>query len=202
MLDIETLGTTPGSQILSIGWCTFTGYEVAFTKAEGAGNEYEAARQVPKILASGQFALDLEEQTLRGLTADAATLKWWESQPDALAAMQTLQAQYRHTSASALDMVRKLWAGCDQAWANGPEFDFVLLDAYFRKTLDEPFPVPFWAWRQCRALGATAELVAEKSTMELRPMPEVAHDAGYDCVAQAKWMLNCRAALLGLPLPY
>lgn len=204
MIDIETYGQKPGCQVLSIGWCTFVGYREVFAPVGENGNEttYAPVRQEPMILAHGQFALDLDEQAAAGLHVDPDTVKWWEDQPDAMAALRELQATGAHKAAIALALLKRLTENKVAFWANGPEFDFVILEAYLRATIGERLPFPFWAWRQCRATGDDAELVSGKSMDVLRVRPEIAHDAGHDCVAQAKWMLNCRAAMLGLPLPY
>ena len=70
MVDLETLGTTPGSAILSIGACVF--------------NE---AKEDPAPIASYWAGdnnyyrnIDLLDSTFRGLTVDPRTSKWWSEQ--------------------------------------------------------------------------------------------------------------------------
>lgn len=204
MIDIETLGKKPGCQVLSIGWCVFAGYREVFSPVGTDGNEttYAPVRQDPVIIAHGQFALNLEQQGAAGLHVDPETEQWWENQPDAMVALRALQETGMHSAEVALALLKRLGENKVAYWANGPEFDFVILDAYLQATLKESLPFPFWAWRQCRATGDDAELLSGNDSNVLRVRPEIAHDAGHDCVAQAKWMLNCRAAMLALPLPY
>src|SRR5688572_9943106 len=59
MVDIETLGSAPGSVILSIGAVWFGD--------DGLGSEFYRT-------------VDIFDSLLRGLTIDAATVAWWRDQ--------------------------------------------------------------------------------------------------------------------------
>lgn len=203
MIDIETLGTRPGSKILSVGWCLFQGYRQVFHPSATEQGVYESVRSEPKILSHGQFALDLPQQDAAGLVEDPETVLWWKNLPtEANLALEVLQAEMTVTAEAAFAAISRLCEAADQVWANGPEIDIILLDEYFIATLGKRFPAKFWAWNQTRSVADLAEIVSGKDSKVLRPKPEIAHDAGHDCVAQSKWMLNCRAAVLGLPLPF
>lgn len=109
MVDIETLGTEPGSAIISIGVC-------AFSQDQG-------------IIASDGWAIS--EKDWHG-AIDPKTVKWWMNQNEAarnysfggtLSSMIVAQ-QFR-------DFVEK-WGG-DELWANDPDFDVVLLKQWWMR---------------------------------------------------------------------
>ena len=68
-IDIETLGTAPGSVILTIG-------AVAF-------NRHGLIPERNGILGTFYQRIDLDYSLRAGLTVDASTLRWWFSQPQA-----------------------------------------------------------------------------------------------------------------------
>lgn len=203
MIDLETAGTRPGSKIFSVGWCLFQGYRPYFQQAAAGEEGYESVRIEPAILSHGQFALDLSQQDSAGLKEDPETMAWWAKLPvEARDALAALQKEMTVTAESAHAALSRLCEASEGVWANGPEMDVILLDEYFIATIGKRFPAKFWDWKQTRSVADLAEMVTGKGSVVLRPQPEIAHDAGHDCVAQAKWMLNCRAAILNLPLPY
>ena len=121
MVDIETLGTRPGSVILSIGAVTFG--------ASGVGNEFYRIINTQTCLNAG-------------LELDPATLDWWASQsPEARATLNhSADLKTSVSLARALSDFREYLAvydkGTVRVWGNGSNFDNVLIAAAYRKAGD------------------------------------------------------------------
>jgi exodeoxyribonuclease VIII len=117
MLDIETLGTRPGSAIVSIGAVKFGGGQIV-------GEFYERIDM--------QSAMDI------GLTVDASTIAWWLKQGDAARAELTKPAKRIGHALEAF----AYWIKDSEAevWGNGVGFDNVLLaTAYAHAQLPQPW---------------------------------------------------------------
>lgn len=108
MLDIETMGTAPGSAILTIGLAQFD-----INSGE--------------IIKSAEFRNRQEDQEALGRTIDPGTVKWWAGQSEAARARLTEPPLY-----SPIDMLRKVYMWLDGVsrsqwdlgvWAKGPGFD-------------------------------------------------------------------------------
>jgi len=140
MLDLETLGTRAGCQLLSIG-------AVAF-RLNANGVEIVDSIYMP-------IAADIEgintPQKDMGLTRDDKTVAWWGRQsaearkvfddPDALNILLALDAF-------------KQWYGLHEVrrlWAHGASFDFPILEAVF-VAADDSFRVPFTLMRDTRTI--------------------------------------------------
>jgi hypothetical protein len=110
MLDIETLGVTPGSAILSIAAVDFD--------REKIGRHFYRNIQP-------------ESNRLAGLTVDPATVTWWDEQaPGAREALNRNQVPIEQ----ALEELNNFIAidrRCE-VWGNGADFDKPLLDAAYR----------------------------------------------------------------------
>lgn len=126
MVDIETLGVTPGSAILSIGAVRFD--------EDGIGEPYY--REIS--LKSCQDA---------GLEIDADTLEWWLDQADAVTDVLS--------GGDPLEEVLEEFSGyyhdTEEIWANSPSFDCALLEsAYDAVGLTEPWE--FYETRDLRTI--------------------------------------------------
>lgn len=126
MIDIETLGTKPGSVIASIG-------AVAFDPVTGTQDD--------------TFYVEIsgEDAARRGLTMDVATVRWWMEQ--SVASRTGLEGivpldQALHQFGLFLTGQRMRCTGSEQwLWANSPDFDIVLLEAAYRAIgLNPPWP--------------------------------------------------------------
>jgi hypothetical protein len=132
MVDIETLGTAPGSIILSIG-------AVVFDPLEG------------KLGEGFYLNLQVAPQEAAGLTTSPATVAWWSDQsplaklhlanPEPLPVTEVLE-----TLASFY-----LKHGCERVWGHGATFDVVLLDRLFA-AFAKVVPWKFWQARDTRTL--------------------------------------------------
>jgi len=139
MLDLETLGTKPGSVILSIG-------AVEFDK-DGLYREFY--KEIDVVSSKGW-----------GMTADASTLEWWGKQsPEARATFDRCHANSVEVAGLGVVLTEfTAWlhfckGGVDKLklWGNGSDFDNVLLDAAYRAcALD--YPIKYWNHRCFRSL--------------------------------------------------
>lgn len=132
MLDLETLGTKPGSVILSLGAVTDDGrafYEV----------------------------ISIDSCTAAGLTIDESTVQWWTTQATA-AAKAAFRPDLKPVEKGWLHDVLQSFASWYPAadaelWANGAAFDPPLLECAYR-AVDIDIPWDFRNVRCYRTLKA------------------------------------------------
>ena len=166
MIDIETLGTKPGSVILSIGACKFDPMQL-----EGA-----------VIVDTFHQAITLASCTRAGLRMDADTVEWWldgarRTAWDELQSMEKVQLDEALLGFSD-------WLRADddtRVWANGADFDCVLLETAYAVT---GIPCP-WTFRQTRCFRTFKNLAPAIKA------PDTAwtqHNAVDDACTQALWM--------------
>lgn len=179
MVDLETLGTQPGSVILSIGAVLFN---PALPPDQCMGEEFYC-------VVSKQSCLDA------GLTIDQDTLAWWEKQsPEARQVLADADdPNTADTLEDSLNMFKMFLPPDVKVWSNGANFDQPLLDvAYNRCGLSLPWK--FWNSRCHRTIVALHP--NEKS---IRPANALAHNALEDVKYQTKHLVNI-AHILGLKL--
>ncbi len=111
MIDIETLGTTPGSAILSIA-------VVPFGLHSPVEHFYEKISQ--------------ESCIEKGLHIDDATVKWWDSQNAAAKQEAFSGTEKIEDVLSRLTLYIKQ-LGTVRPWGNGASFDVPLLEAAYIK---------------------------------------------------------------------
>lgn len=134
MVDLETLGTRPGSVIRSIGAVVFDPKTGAF------GKEFYA--NITR--ASCEKA---------GLVVDPKTEKWWSGQSDAAQAALEINPV---SLIEALAGFHEWWnftAKGQFIWSHGASFDGVLLSAAYHAIGVDP-PWDFWNERCCRTVLA------------------------------------------------
>lgn len=174
MLDLETLGRSPGCKLLSIG-------AVVFSPA-GLGERFYREVQI-------------NEQ--RDLVADAETIAWWHSQnADELARLYGSQ-RTKPTLAAALvefaDWLRSVSrpdgkGGIDACvWGNGADFDNAIL-AYCFGHFGLAVPWSFWNGRCYRTLKALRPGIRLTRT-------GMHHNALDDACSQAEHAVRLFAAL-------
>jgi len=141
MIDIETLGTAPGSAILSIG-------AVMFGPA-GLAEEFYAP-------------ISLASCTAAGLTIDPETVEWWMKQSEAARA-----AAFRE-GAEPLPRVLSRFStwfdqvGAERPWSQGANFDPPLLEAAYRACGMTP-PWKFRDVRDTRTLYEQADVKVDRA---------------------------------------
>ena len=137
MLDLETMGTRPGSPVLSIGAVLFDSTQL--------GPEFYAR-------------ISLESCMRAGLQPDASTILWWMQQSDAARREITdpvSQMELRDAVVQFSEFVIKNATPPFTVWGNGSDFDNVLLTEAHRAVGIEP-PWRFWANRCYRTLKSLA----------------------------------------------
>lgn len=161
MIDIETLGKTPGAAIVSIG-------AVMFDPAD-------------RLLDADFYArIALPSCAAHGLTVDAETVSWWLTQ----------SAEARAVFAPGDDLVTIREALADLAqfievangadtlvWARGSSFDFPILAAAYRAV---GLPVP-WRYNNERdsrtVVKLTPDLVIERAGVYHNALDDARHQA-------------------------
>lgn len=168
MIDIETLGTKPGSVIASIG-------AVAFDATTGViGDKF-------------YVKVDVADAQSEGLQIDASTVVWWMQQSDDARA-STFAGEDVAGLAMALEELHEYVKAEDaeRVWGNGPSFDLVQLEAAY-SVLGEPAP---WSFRAHRDLRTLRDL----SGVEI-PDIGTAHNALDDAIAQAHAVIEAYKVL-------
>jgi hypothetical protein len=177
MVDIETLGTKPGSVILSIGAVRFD--------ESGVGTE--------------RFyrPIDVLDGLMHGLTVDQATVGWWRMQSaEARGALQPgrpLRETLEHFR-TFVSVPGPYTKPAEYFWAKGPDFDLTLLAAAY-DAVGVKVPWSYRNSRDVRTILALAPGAAEQCGRQEHP----AHHALGDAELQA-WQVIESAKQLGFPL--
>jgi DNA polymerase III epsilon subunit-like protein len=159
-IDLETLGTSVNSPILSIGACTFRDGE---------------------ILDTFEINVRLNKKEL----VDIDTIKFWLNQPDE-AVQKAFYAKEKFPMRSALERLR-IWVKsnkdhADEVWANGTKFDLGMLEYQFEK---HDLRVP-WKYNADRCMRTLRML----SPVDMSDVPTVKHTALGDAIWQAKFIMR------------
>lgn len=119
MIDLETVGTSAGCGILSIGACTFNHSHTFYKK------------------------IDLESCKLIGLTEDQDTMAWWRKQdPEAKREAFSGTNSIVEVLGNFSDWFRRLPGDADKifVWGNGADFDLpILAAAYAAAKMQKPW---------------------------------------------------------------
>lgn len=173
MIDIETLDSKYSSVILSIAVIEF---------------DINSPRSYRTLL---NIYLPTEPQIMEGRTISADTCKWWMTQsPNAQLAMAIGRKTAEETGIT-LEVVRRelieALDGADEIWANGPDFDCIIL----RDFLGYDFKWRFWAHRCARTFFRMFDYLIEPEAVTNK----LGHDALADCVYQAEKIAHISLAL-------
>lgn len=171
MLDLETLGTKPGSIVTAIGAVHF-----------GQG----------QIHRTFYTTIDARDAARYGLTLDADTALWWlkKSEPARLELTQATKP-LRPALQEFLDWLMHAappsglladYLASLQVWGNGATFDPPLIEAALAAA-GHPCP---WNHRQVRCYRTVAAL----DPSELKPRPDIPHHALHDATAQALHLMQ------------
>jgi hypothetical protein len=163
MLDLETLGVTPNSIILSIGAVEFD--------ESNLGDVFH-------------MGIDYEDQVKRDMHVDASTAMWWLGQDQA-----AQQALLKITAgALSLPVVLTKFAAAfknwdkKRLWCNGASFDIPLLVAAHKKSnLIQP-----WRYSNEMDMRTIKGLFGKEAWKLHAEKPTVAHDGLADAIAQAR----------------
>jgi hypothetical protein len=155
MIDLETLGTEPGSVITSIA-------AVEFDMTGVTGHCFN-------------INIDIASSMKAKMTIDPKTLKWWlTQQPDIMARMFESPLSLEDALFEFSSFVKH--SGCEEVWGNSASFDLGLLSAAYR-AIDKPIPWKYWGERCYRTMLAVVPKAKGKP-------PEDAHDPIVDCMFQ------------------
>ena len=161
MIDLETLGVDADSVIMTIGAVKFNPFK-------------DAEPHEPLYI-----RCDVEEQSeAHKRRIDDNTLQWWSKQDQAIQE----EAFGDHDRTACEDVVKTInkWCvGLDYIWCQGPTFDFVILQDFY-KNLGYPVPWNYWQIRDSRTLFAMMPTDPRKQ------IQEQLHNALADCYYQAK----------------
>lgn len=164
MIDIETLGTTPGCVVLSIGACEFS--------EKGIGKQFYTS-------------IKPESCVEWGLTIDPNTVLWWFDQSQDARDFITKGKHVDLDIALAEFRAAFKWKG-KNVWCNGANFDFPILTAA-HKAIGVSVPWEYWAINDYR----TIKNIAGRDLFDACKVEAVvAHNALSDAVAQAETLLK------------
>lgn len=164
MLDLETLGTSPGCIVLSIA-------AVEFTQTE--------------LVGSFHTHIDIESCYQAGLTLEPRTVLWWLDQSkDAQNAI--LQAKTAPLAQALKDFKKRFVWNDLKVWANGASFDFPILKAAH----DAVGTVIPWAYYNEMDHRTMKNIIPRSIYKGLQVKPDLAHDALSDAIAQAQTLQN------------
>lgn len=174
MIDLETLGTEPGSVIVQVG-------AVALCPERGLGPHFQQ-------WTDPQTCEDL------GLTISASTIRWWMQQnPEALQVLMSPGDKKVKSIYSCLNVWFPAWlkdtgGESPAVWGNGVMFDLEHLRVAYQK-LSTPVPWGYRAPRCFRTMRALYPQVEE--AYQKHKKSSAAHIAVEDARAQAQALLDC-----------
>lgn len=177
MLDLETLGLTPGARILQVGVAFFTRREVIASHSWGLGRDLDSSGYV-----------------------DPGTLAWWETQ-----APEVREKVFAGDSSiqSPEHVIHELQVLCDvmkpsEVWADSPSFDCAIYRAFAgRHGFITSAVFPF-THRQERDFRTLKNLFVEINGVEPAQWGNpLEHDAEADARNQAERAVKMLAAIRG-----
>jgi hypothetical protein len=175
MIDLETLGTQPGSIILSIGAVLF---DPTLPPESCTGEEFYC-------VVNQESSLD------HAMTLSQDTLDWWMKQsPEARQVLNDSNNLEKSDSLpDALRMLASFIPDGAKVWSNGANFDQPILDVAYNRC-DIALPWKFWNSRCYRTI-----LALYPHEKAIRPPTVCAHNALEDAKWQALHMTGVAQAL-------
>lgn len=168
MLDLETMGTQPGSAITAIGAVRF---------------DLTGSQQFDTFYSR----IDIKDCIDCGLIIDPGTVIWW------LKRSEEARNELIRPAGPLADALRafSLWLPNEEfeIWGKGPSFDLACLERAY-EACDERIPWRFPNERCVRTIAALRPEIAA-------PPPEIKHHALHDAMSQARHMIAIHQALAG-----
>jgi hypothetical protein len=145
MMDIETLGTKPGCQILTLAVVRFDPY----------------TNTTDTIYERFYKRIDLEDSKKYNFKVDPATLKWWNDQSEEVR-KEAFENQPREDLKSVLLELNSFLTTTSKKqtlymWSHGKEFDIPIVE-YAMTELRVPILWRFWDTRDTRTVYAIADV--------------------------------------------
>lgn len=173
MVDLETLGTAPGSVILTLGAVLF----------DPRATDLADPDLDPEKLGDHRFyrRVDLESCREVGMTSDEDTERWWGEQSPG-AREEAFTSEPRIRLGQVLEEFSSwFYRGATHrfVWSHGSSFDVVLLnDAYARAGRHGHPPWKFWNIRDTRTLFDFTGTVLGSQTNRHHALWDALHQAG------------------------
>ena len=158
-IDIETLGTSPDTVVLTIGGIKFDPMA-----DDGLHSEF-------------YYRVDADEQIEMGRSVMESTIEWWEKQSEEVKA-EAMNPEGRVSVEETLKALNKWLVGVDKLWCQGPVFDIGILENLY-KQIKLHHNWSFWNIRDSRTLFGL---------MDRDPRKEIdfaAHNALADAIVQS-----------------
>lgn len=130
MIDIETLGVTPDSVILTIG---------------AQGFEPISGEVYPKQTFYRKIEIDSQDRYV-----DDSTVEWWGQQAEDVRE-EAFGEEGRIPLEDALDELHSLAWNANRLWANGIAFDFTILENAY-KSFNKPIPWQYYKVMDARTV--------------------------------------------------
>lgn len=177
MIDIEALGKSPDSIILTIGAQLFDPTS-EHEWVEGTVLDPVTRDRIPGEL---NIRIDVDEQEALGRTTDEDTIAWWAKQsPEAQEEAMGLEDRFK--LADALNQLVRMAQTCGgkrnvRVWSKGPTYDIMMLENAMTQVGIRP-PWEFWNVRDARTVfGLCPSLDTKKNG-------PISHRALDDCRKQ------------------
>jgi len=174
MIDIETMATTQGAAIVSIGAVRF-----------------DLER---RIKYGGEFYRELAWKK-QNREICKKTVEWWKLQildntemKQVLCGTDNLDEVLPELSSFISEYSRSSGA---HIWSNGPSFDIAILEHAYNEAMVEP-AWEYWKLMDCR----TARYLCNDKRGGWQARQRIAHNAISDCKQQISELLNCHRVLM------
>lgn len=166
MLDLETLGTKPGSVIMSLAAIQFD------LKTGKLGAEYYRN-------------IDLPSSKELGLEIDQDTIDWWNKQDRSIYNQMFVKPLHVKVVLNEFSLwIKTMCPGAKFVWGNAPSFDCVLLrTVYDRAHIGAP-----WAFYNERCVRTIVGL--NPAIKDSTPKPAAAHHPIVDCRHQINYLVK------------
>lgn len=161
MIDLETVGTTPGCVILQIGYAFIVDGEV---------------------VESGAIGINMSDAVSNGLILEPEALKFWLEQ-DELVRSEAFSGQYELKEAlEKFEMILNKWGYGLQLWGNAASFDLKILEKAYQITgMETP-----WSYRNENCYRTLKNLLPGAEFVRTGNH----HDAEADAVSQANHLIT------------
>lgn len=182
MVDIETLSTQPDATILSIGAVLFDPFQV----------------NMPDELANGYtFYVNVDRNSQPRSRSSEDTVAWWAQQsPEAQAALlvNPLPIEVALVELHNFLCFRQgaSHPPAHELWANGPNFDCVVLEHAYRQYSRFKLPIDF---RRQYCVRSLKEMAWRHGTGRPRIEVGIKHNALDDCIQQALYVQAAHVTL-------
>lgn len=183
MLDLETLALSPKAVVTQIGFALFD-----LEPSSGA---------IGGIIERGCFFLNPEDQINNfGREVNWSTVAWWLTQEEAARKQMAELGEFTRAVLEKFNIIFS--SDIKNVWGNGSHFDIPIMESLLQ---DFGFKTP-WHYRAPKDCRTLAMLVPEDKKDLVQVKNPIKHSAMHDAIAQAKWMQNCYALVMGKEIPH